>query len=460
MAVAKRVLFVALGLILLIAAVGWAYWTYRQFRANQAPIPRNATSVLRIHVDGLIRDIAWNALWNGVAYRDTTKQRSTTFSIKQWKQLGIQIPANLFLYQLDHARSNEFRNIYFGSVGVVDPAAFAAWLQDELGMEIGNGEHGTVASSERALVVIQPQRALFALSSTKPKTSLTHLTDVLANVLEQYGGNVAVNKSDFHEIIHDKGQVSGCGTHRFAIDFKKGMVAFNGWYEMDYAPNRRKGKPHFADSNAVSMWVQSGLTGLLAGKEFDIGGHTVQGDSLLVHYGGSIALEWKGTVTQQDTIVNFNYDDNFELVETAEIVDKSVPAIYCSLLADTALIDYLQAQGVLDTPGNIVNRDVFPLFRLGVTVLPSGFVQFHTAGDALSLPQQTDHEGHDLLYVKIDFNKLQVPGLPAYLAPYMEMADFFELSGHPASANQLAVQGTLRMEDARVHSLVQLLALH
>src|SRR3546814_4656330 len=62
-----------------------------------------------------LRDITWNTLWNGVGYRDTVGKPSTTFSLKRWKQLGIPIPANLFFYQVDHARSNEFPDVYFRS---------------------------------------------------------------------------------------------------------------------------------------------------------------------------------------------------------------------------------------------------------------------------------------------------------------------------------------------------------
>ncbi|MFB2120978.1 hypothetical protein [Parapedobacter sp. 2B3] len=456
MSVAKRLLFAALGPILLIIAACWSYWAYRQYRANLAPIPRNATSVVRIHIDGLIRDIAWNWWWNNGAYRDTTEHRSTIFSLKQWKQPGIRIPANLFLYQVDHVLSDQFPDVYFGSVVVDDPTAFTARLQDDLGMEIHTNHQGTVASSERTLVVIQPKRALFALSLRKPKADLVLLTDVLTSVLQRYGGNVAVSKSDFREIMRDGGQVSARGEHRFSIDFKKGVATFNGRYEMDYMPARLEGTPRFADSNAVSLWVQDNLTAFLSGRQFDIGDHTLQGDSLLSHYKGRAVLEWKGTITQQDTMINYDYDDNFDPVETLEVIDKPVPEIYCSLGADTALIGYLQAQGVLEIPDNTVNRGVLPLFRVGVSALPPDYVQFHTASEPLAPPVPSG-QGRDLLYLRVDFNKLLISDFLPVVAPHLQAFDVLELSGKPATDNRAVINGTLRMKNPQLHSLVQLL---
>ncbi|HWL00660.1 MAG TPA: hypothetical protein VNQ55_11960, partial [Parapedobacter sp.] len=437
MSLAKRMLFVAAGLFLLIAVACWGYWMFRQYRANQTPIPRDATSVVRIHLDGLIRDIAWNALWHSAAYdRDTTERSSITFSLNKWKQPGIPIPANLFLYQVNHPLSNEFPDVYFGSLAVDNPTGFATWLHDNLGMAISNSDLGTVAYSEQALVIIQPNRALFALSPSKPKADINGLTDVLANMLQQFGGSVAVSKSDFREIIHDNGQVNVRGAHRLSIDFKKGLVTFNGRHNMEYVPEQLESTPNFADSNAVSLWVQGSLMNFLSGRQFDIGGHVLHGDSLLYHYSGYTAVEWKGSVIQQDTIVNFDYDDNFELIETQEIVDKSVPEIYCSVFADTMLIGYLRQQGLLDIPGYTINRDALPLFRLGVTATPDGYVQFHTADGALALPAPSSRN-RDILYLRVNFNELHLPDLPTDLVRYVRVADLLELSGQPASADEV-----------------------
>lgn len=456
MIAAKRVLFTTLGFLLLITAACWGYWSYRQFRSFQTTIPRETTSLVRVHVDGIVRDVTWNMLWN----RAHAPEGEQSIRFDTWKPMGIRIPANLFLYQVDHPLSDKFPDAYFGSVAVDNPTALIEWLRNRPGMEIGNSEYGTMASSERVLVVIQSQRALFALLPTKPKAGISLLADVLVNILQHYGGSVAVGKSDLRAIMHDNGQVCSRGSYLFSINFKSGMITFNSLYNMGYTPDGLASTPHFDDSNAASLWIQGSPASLLQGRQFDIGGHTLHGDSLLMHYNGHLTLEWKGIVNQSDTIVNYDYNDDFELIEVEEIIDKQVPEIYCSISADTALIDYLHGRGILQQPNNIVATNVFPLFQINVHPLPSGYVQLHTADRMHALPERSSLRRDDILYLRADFNKLPIPDQSTIFTHCIQAVDLLELSGQPATGNCMVIQGTLHMKNPKLHSITQLMGLH
>src|SRR5690606_23445458 len=111
MIAAKRVLFTTLGFLLLITAACWGYWSYRQYRSFQTTIPRETTSLVRVHVDGIVRDVTWNMLWN----RAHAPEGEQSIRFDTWKPMGIRIPANLFLYQVDHPLSDKFPDAYFGS---------------------------------------------------------------------------------------------------------------------------------------------------------------------------------------------------------------------------------------------------------------------------------------------------------------------------------------------------------
>ena len=457
MKIVKRIIIAVLAVLLLVVAGCWAYWAYRQYRAAQTPVPRDATSLVRIHIDGIIRDIAWNALSNGTSYRDTAAAHPA-FRTKQLQELRMPIPASVFLYQVDHPLRNEFPNVYYGSLAVDDSTGVAAWLRDNLAMDISSDTQGTIASASHSLAIIQPDRILLALSPTKLNAGRSGLVDVLANVLQEYGGHVAVSESHLGDILHDNGQLSGRGAREFSIGFKAGMITFSVPNALASPLRQLEPTPHFSDSNAVSLWVQDNPTNFLSNQTIRIGSYTVQGDSLLRHYGGRMVLEWKGTTTQQDTVVNYDYDDNFELVEMQEVIEKTVPEIDWSVQADTAFIGYLQRSGVIEPSGTAVASEAFPLYKLGVSPLPPDYVQFHTTTEAQELPPPTDQD-RTALYLRVDFNRLQVPELPVRLVPFMKAADILELSGQPTSTDSATIGGTLRMKDRRLHSLVQLLKL-
>ena len=454
---ARRIIITILAGLLLIVAACWGYWTYRQYRAGQTPVPRDATSLVRIHIDGIIRDIAWNALSNGTSYPDTAVAHPA-FRTKQLQKLQMPIPASVFLYQVDHPLRSEFPDVYFGSLAVDDSTGMAAWLRDNLAMDITIGTQGTIASTSHAVAIIRPDRMLLALSPTKLNADRSALVDVLANVLQEYGGAIAVSESHLGDILHDNGQLAGRGAREFSIGFETGIITFSVPNALASPLRQLEPTPHFSDSNAVSLWVQDSLTNFLSNKTIRIGSYTVQGDSLLRHYGGRMVLEWKSTTTQQDTVVNYDYDDNFELMEMQEVIEKAVPEIYWSVQADTAFIGYLQHCGVMEPSGTAVAGGAFPLYKLGTSPLPTDYVQFHTATEARELPPPADQD-RTALYLRVDFNRLQVPELPERLVPFREAANILELTGRPTSTGSITIRGTLRMKNHLVHSLVQLLNL-
>ena len=451
----RRLIFIIAAILLLIAAAGWSYLAYRQYRSYETLIPRAATSVIRIQVDALATDIAWNALWNSDYYRSSRDEGRAGFGTKAWNQMGIAIPANVFLYQINHAESAAFPDVFFGSLPLADSAAFVRWLGSRLGMEVRQDTLGTVALSGRAVILLKAHQALFALSPARAAKDLHLLAGVLDTLLLPRI-SVPVSKSRFSEIQHRDGHLCILGKHDAAIDFKKGAVSFSVRREMDPAVAVEEGAPHLADSNAASLWFQGPLTDLLSDRQFHIGTHTLHGDSLLSHYRGRIVMEWRGTLIQEDTVIGYDYDENFDMVERREIVERRVPEIYLSLLADSALNRYLQEQGILNTTGDAINRDVFPLFQVGVGPLTGGYLQFHTAPNA-DAPPGPDRGGHERFQLRVNFSKMNIQEIAPLVAPFVQPFDRLEAYGQPTGGNEQHIHGKLLMKDQRINGLVQLL---
>jgi hypothetical protein len=452
----RRAIFITSGFVLLTLAAAWAYWTYRQYRSYQTLIPRSATSVIRIQADALATDIAWNSLWHAEYYSGSSGKRHIGFDRKTRKQMGITIPANIFLYQTNHTLSEAFPDIFFGSLPLTNSAALVAWLDKQLGMQVSRDARGTVALSERAIILIKERQALFAISPTKPTKDLRLLTEQLSTILRP-DASVSVSKSPFREIQRLDGHLCVLGRHQATVDFEKGKVLFSLRLEGD-APNLKGSTPNFADSNAVSLWFQGPITDLLKGRQFHIGTHILHGDSLLSHYDGHMVVEWKGTFIQHDTIISYDYDENFEMTELHEILEKPVPEIHASLLVDTGLRHYLQKQRILHIAGDAISRDVFPLYQVKVASVAGGYLQFHTARSFASLPKPCSKGERNRFKLRVNFDQLDLHDMAPLVAPFVEAFSSLEASDYSGDAG-MVVHGKLLMKNQQINSLVQLMML-
>lgn len=451
----KGVIAGVLPLLLVIGA--WGAWQYRQYRSYQTLVPGEATTLIRIHVDGLIKDIGLNVFWNRSYYDSIGRDGGGGTDLQVWRNTGASIPANLFLFQMEHAQSEIFPDVYFGSVGLTDTAAFSAALRTHFAMQVTrDANEEAIAVADRAIVVYSADRACFALSLRKPAHDMVLLQDVLHSLLAA-NGHLPVSESKFRTVKQLGGHIGLLGNYRASIRFNAGEA--RGTIALPAAVSRLAagGIPDFPDSNAASFWLNGTVGDWLDDKQFGIGGHTLHVDSLLRHYRGNVALEWRGTVMQTDTIISYDYDEDFVLQERQELIGKPVPELYLSVAADSGLIRYLAAQGIVDLKENSVNPAVLPLYQVNTGAPVDGYVQWYTARHPTVLREGRD-AGDEALYVRIDFNRLNSQTLPIALIPYIQMLDNFEATGRMAGDTHLEVVGKVRMKNWKINSLVQLLA--
>src|SRR5690606_14869347 len=157
---------------------------------------------------------------------------------------------------------------------------------------------------------------------------------------------------------------------------------------------------------------------------------------------------------QQDTVIDYDYDANFTMQERTELVEKSVPEIYLSIAASEGLLDYLRTQGIVNPHG--LSREAVPLYDVGVTHIDRNFLQLHTAAHYSDIPKQhpaTD----DLLYLRINFGRIDTTSISPAFTPYIQLFDYLEASGQRTDSQKVTTQGVLQMRNTRINSLVQLI---
>ncbi len=448
----------AVWLPLLLVGGLWGAWQYRQYRSYQALIPKQTTCLIRIHLDGLFRDVGLNAFWNRAHYDSLRHNGPEGADFRSWPNTGASMPANLFLFQLPHVQSEIFPHIYFGTLQLTDTAAFTTLLRTHFAMQIfRGGDEPAIAVADRVLVVFSADRACFAVSLRKPVQDIAVLEEVLHSLLAAEG-HVPVSESAFRDIKHLGGHIGwqGRGRRAASIRFNAGVAKFSLTLPAVAAPSLSGGVPDFPDTNAASFWLNGMVGDWLAGKRLDFGGYTLHGDSLLKHYQGSMALEWKGTVMQTDTMISYDYDADFVMQERRELVERPVPDIRLAIAADTGLMGYLARQDVMDPTHHLVNRSAFPLFRINAGATSRGYMQWFTAVQPAALPPSGEGDG-EMLHVRIDFTRLDSQALPVSLSPILGILDSLEATGVMAGETAQEITGNLRMKNYRINSLVQLL---
>lgn len=449
----KRILLIVTGLLLLIVTATWAYWAYRQYRSYQTPIPAEASSIIRIGVDVLTVDLAWNALWNRDYYHENQPDKPTGFDRETWSHTGIAVPANIFLYQLNRSEQDATAEVYFGSLPLTDSSEFSRWLSEQPTLRVEQDSLGTFVYSEYVLAEYDANRVFFALSPKKIASALPGIRKSV-HALMTSNTRSTVSEGRFPGIRKSSGHVAVMGEHPTTIEFKNGRIVFSVIHALGNPSTAEAVKPQFPDSNTASLWI-AGIPYSLANKTFEIGPYTLHGDSLLKYDQGNLIMEWKGSVTQQDTIIGYDYDEDFNMLERKEVVEKPVPEIYLSIAAKEGLLNYLHAQRILDPQG--LNKEVMPLYQVGVTLVPGGFLQFYTADHYSDIPEQRSATS-DALYLRVNFGSMDTTSISSAFTPYLRYFDYLEASGQRIDGGKIATKGTLRMRNAQINSLTQLVS--
>lgn len=449
----RRFFVAVLVLSIVVILALWAVVHHRnQTSYNMALIDQRATWVIKVNVGALTREIGWNAFWNPSFYTDA--ESNEVMDKKKVTKTGLRSPANVFLFQLEDEAI--WSNTTFGVLNIDDETVLAKFLQAELQLSTGQDEQGRYAKGERVLVRYDDTHVVFALSSLSHKEDKANEMIVMDQLGDYLNGThlVGVKDSRHSEVLDQSGHLVAMGTEQISVDFLEGEIAFSYTRDRALSDPQPTGASSTTDSSFVRLhgniteWIPSG-------KTFSVGDYSLHSDSLRQYVSDIVVAEWKGMTTQTDSVVVWEYDENFEMREVVEIVERATPDFYVSVQGETAkLKHYLQHQGVLDTNSGEVDNAFFPLFRV-FWEQEDGWLTLRTqpAGDEDAKEVETIDTGF-YLSANIDAIKehTSMPKIARYIAPFSAVV--LESDNVPEGTT---LRGTIAMEEKTVNSLMQLL---
>jgi hypothetical protein len=184
----------------------------------------------------------------------------------------------------------------------------------------------------------------------------------------------------------------------------------------------------------------------------------VHWDRLQTVFSKGYTLYIKGAVSQQESVVTYDFDDNFEKVAKVSVQQKQVPGVYLhTTLASPESLTILQQESVI-TPPDSISKTIFPLFGLQYAVHNGG--QFLVSSNISAADHKPETVADGGLYLSLWCNVDQIRTLPVFTdaAVYLKPFKTLQLQGRKnGSKNNYDVE--LIFTDQQKYALKQVLDL-
>jgi len=422
---------------------------YRRYQSAETLIPRNASGIIKINIDELYRTIASNMIAHPGYYFKSDIKNDTIGSKKPDKfNNGLTIPASIYFYTVERNPG-----IYFSRFELKNVEDFENSLRDLIHLEIKKRTEGTnMAKSKLGNLVIyyNSKSAAISLSVKAENTD-----QVLMDILNQKNF-IKVKDSKFKYLANKTTHLAfETAQNQGSVDFQNGIVNFSSVFVardilLSNNPLHRKPKPY----SSVSFWLNANLK---PGKHktYSFKNFSFEQDSLLKYYNGQIDFEWTNSTLQTDSVITYEYNDDFEKVEKVSLIKRKIPSISVNIGSKgNGLKNYLTRQGLINSDSNTVNKNAFPLFKVFVNSNQEN-LNFSTLKKQNILTSKV--ASTDFLYLNVDLIKLGQQLETPFMTSYFKTLKSLEVKGKLLDNKKVEIDGKLELKDGNINSLYQIL---
>ena len=409
-----------LAAVILLLLATYAYLQLRKYKSYQNRIHADAAFIIKIDADKLYRTLAMDYLSNSSHYKN--KKGGGTKS-------GLTIPANIFVYTVS---SKSFQT-YFCSLPVADTATLKSFIKKELGISQfkSTGQYQKGTSDNGQITVAFNSHTFAAAYSLKKENTNDILEDLLngQNLLTDKDPKLEQLKALSSHLAYVLEEYTGTG------DFKDGSIHLQGDFNVKGLNVDGKVFNHRVfDKNAVvKMWLNTNIDYNGKHNAFQIKEHIIYPDSLLKYCKGYVDLELTSPVTQTDTLITYEYNDDFEKEETITPRTVKVPGINSTINADAgSFLKYLNKEDIVNS--SIINKQLFPLYSVYAKSSASAIMLSTNKHAAFSSSTQNTPY---FFYLEADFEKLKAQKQFLLLESYIKQLSNLKVKawnripGHP-----------------------------
>lgn len=249
------------------------------------------------------------------------------------------------------------------------------------------------------------------------------------------------------------------GKDKISLNFTDGAIILDGLWTTEGNLQFKKGQQIPAPENSsFSFFMDANLQhkenrdwiGTQLSKMLFLSKANIEVDSLLHYSTGVITLAVDGTTTQQDTVVTYEYDDNFEKVAVKKVQEKEVPQITLHLQTkESGLKQYLQSVKAVDLQDNFA---AFPFYTLSVSETENQ-LQWSNALSKVSMQNRT-MDG--FMEANINIEKLPLSLISTKAEKLSHILSSLEVKGVQENDTTLNISAKIQAKEADINSASQL----
>lgn len=440
----KKIFKISAAIVVLLLISVYGYLQFRAYRSYQDSIHQEANLIFKVNLDGIFESMSADFISNPAYYLKTDKGEENS-------RRGISLPANIFVYTLKSKSSGT----YFCTLAVTDSTALRQYLKRVFKLKAfqktADGNMSALSADQKLTVLYNSKRLAMAYSFKKEAVA-TVLKELLEKKNMMSGAEpelTALKATDGH-LTWNLNDYSG------SINFKDGAVEVDGTFPIaDIAiPGQTGYLDNFTKNATLKVWLNAGIRKFFAHQEFNFRDFHFQADSLLKSYRDYTALELGKSITQKDSVITYEYNDDFEKVAQTTLKEVAVPHIRLTFSANTAdLLKYLRKQQVISTSGQLNNK-LFPLYQV------FSFEQ-NQAWQLSTLENERFSGGFKpapyFFFAEADVNRLKSQQQFPLLNPYLSALSYAKFTATKIDIQKGRLQGRIDFHRKNINSFSQLI---
>ena len=443
----RKILIRAAIIISVLLLIFKGVFMYRDYKSYTNAIHKNADKIIKVNIDGIGKTIAYNAIKHPIYYYKNSKSKKDTLEVKEKKDKGFSLPANVFLYTIKGKNATTV----FTSFKISDKESFKNYLKNELKItEFKNLQTLIVATNKdnKLKIAFSDNQCVLVYNPSKENIDDVFI-DILIENKTLKKGDVLVSKlKDTDEHI---AYISGNDV--LTLRFNDGEINLKGDFTLlEYLqiPND-KSYSKFSDDSSVKFYLNALMS--KNSKPLIYKDITIESDSINSYYKGNFAIEMAKSTTQIDSVVTYEYNDDFEKVETLTASEKQVPEINIQLSGKPSkLYNYLESTSIINN--GKLNKEIFPLYQIKIDTTKNGL---YASTNFNKSPTQLEVTNPQVFVLDVDFKKLQDQNHFPIINTYLEKLLTLKIEGNLNTEKTLNVNGKMVLKDEKINSLIQLL---